>query len=368
MAKNAKKVTRSDQYLVNLKYLGHEPSFKTSETISDIELSKALSWYHAMATKDAARIYLEDYLNTVSAGEDSLNKFSNCADSMIPLTLCFMAQIIMNGAPVSDEILNKFSYDLNSFLNSIVVKETKSNVISIKDRVKEKTNDLISEIEYFIDTDPEFSLYEYLQKNSIPPAYASSLITKYKPWLEDLVSAFKGDNLQLTEGYFYLSKSELKKKIVFVGKLLEDAHNYANFTKTVSKQTRKPTKPKAISIEKKTKSFSYLKEINNPKIASINPVKVVGSSEVWLFNVSTKAVTVLRSSNPQKLDIKGSSILNFDESKSSTKKLSKDTNEFIKKVLETSKMRVKKEFEEYNTVADLQTSSTKTTIILKVFA
>ena len=57
--KKKQKVSKSETYLVNLKYLGEEPkNIKTN-----VDYMKALTWYGSMCTTSDARQYLKDYLN-----------------------------------------------------------------------------------------------------------------------------------------------------------------------------------------------------------------------------------------------------------------------------------------------------------------
>ena len=119
--------------------------------------------------------------------------------------------------------------------------------------MKERASDIIGEIEGAIDDyvykNEEFSLYNWLQSNSIPPAYSTSIITKLAPVLDELIEAYEGKDDQLKEGYRDYKKSDLKRFISFYDTLCEDAKRYAG----VAKKTKAPRKPRVQSDRKSTR-------------------------------------------------------------------------------------------------------------------
>jgi hypothetical protein len=186
-------------------------------------------------------------------------------------------------------------------------------------------------------------------------------VSYYAPWLDELIQAYEGDDPQLKEAYAYLSKKQLKERIVFFSKLLEDASSYGN----VTKKTRAPRKPRAISVEKKLKGLKFQKEDNTYKIASINPEKIIGAQELWTFNTKYKTITVLRALDRGGLQVKGTSIINYDETTSVTKRTGYQTEKHLTSVTTGGKMILKK------VLADLKDAAlayriNENTILLRV--
>jgi hypothetical protein len=255
-------------------------------------------------------------------------------------------------------------------LSKINKEETKveptSSVVSIQDRMRERAHDILGEIEGLIDDymykNEDFSLYTWLQSNNIPATYASSIIAKLAPVLDELIEAYDGEDPQLKEGYRHLKKSEIKKLIEFYNTMCDDASKYAN----VTKKTRAPRKPRVQSLEKKLKSFKFQKEDNTFKIASINPEKVIGAQELWTFNTKYKTLSVFRALDRGGLDVKGTSIIKYNEETSFTMRTGRKPEEWVKKTLDGGKLVLRKIDQELKNHAPLQVRINENTILLRV--
>jgi hypothetical protein len=240
-------------------------------------------------------------------------------------------------------------------------------VVSIQDRMRERAHDILGEIEGMIDDyiydNVEFSLYEWLQANSIPAAYATNIIAKMTPVLDELLEAYEGKCEQLKEGYRHLKKSEIKNLISFYNTLIEDAERYSSNTKKVNKAR----KPRTVSVEKKIKNLKYQKEDATYKIASVSPEKIVGALELWTFNTKYKTFTRLTAIDRGGLQVKGTSITNYCETASITRSIGrKDPNDYIKRILEGGKLVLRKIFDEIKTEKPLAYRINENTILLRV--
>jgi hypothetical protein len=235
--------------------------------------------------------------------------------------------------------------------------------------MRERAHDILGEIEGMIDDyiydKVEFSMYEWLQSNNIPAAYATSIISKFTPVLDELLEAYEGKCEQLKEGYRHLKKSEIKNLISFYNTLIEDAERYSSNTKKV----KKARKPRTISVEKKIKNLKYQKEDATYKIASVSPEKVIGAMELWTFNTKYKTITRLTAIDRGGLQVKGTSITNYCENNSITRSVGrKDPNEFLKRILEGGKLVLRKVFDEIKTEKPLAYRINENTILLRVIS
>jgi hypothetical protein len=242
------------------------------------------------------------------------------------------------------------------------VKDESTPKVSIQDRMREKAHDLIGEVEALIDTEPDLSLYNWLKTNEVPAMYAPIIAAHYAGWLNELIEAYEGNDEQLKEAYRHLSKKELKERIMFFHRMTEDAEKYAG----VAKKMRAPRKPRAQSKEKILKNFKYQKESNDYKIASINPEKILGAQELWTFNTKYKTLSVFRAIDRGGLQVKGTSIINYDEKASFTKGTGRKPEIIIDKVLKGGKIVLKKLMDELKTDKALQYRINENTILLKV--
>jgi hypothetical protein len=364
-----KKNTRSEEYVINKKYLGgDEPAF--SGPLTSLDYTNALNWYNYMNNTSDAREYLNDYLKSQGRMED-VKKLKSVSDIWIPTTIAWIARLLSKGYELPMDARTFIEERLKQTLSkSNSTQETKSDnslKISIQDRIRERTRDILGEIEGLIDDhmeEADFSFYSWLQSNEIPPSYVSSVIIKFTPVLLELIEAYEGKDDQLKEAYKYLSKPQLKDRIKFFNGLIEDANRYSNNTK----KTKTVRKPRTISSEKKLKSFKYQKEDNTFKIASVNPEKIIGAQELWTFNTKYKTLTVFRALDRGGLDVKGTSIIKYDEESSITMRTGRKPEDAIKKALEGGKIVLRKLDQEFKNHAALQARINENTIILRVLS
>jgi hypothetical protein len=360
--------TRSEQYIINKKHLGDEPVF--TKPLSKMDYINALNWYNYMCSNSEAKDYIVTYLKNLGRVNDA-KKIKSVPDSLIPTTVAWVCRLLSRGFTlpidtqdyINDRIKETYKY----------VQETKEEdskpVVSIQDRMRERAHDILGEIEGMIDDyiydNVEFSLYEWLQSNNIPAAYATSIISKFTPVLDELLEAYEGKDEQLKEGYRHLKKAEIKNLVSFYNTLIEDAERYSSNTKKI-KKTRKP---RAVSVEKKIKNLKYQKEDATYKIASVSPEKVIGAMELWTFNTKYKTITRLTAIDRGGLQVKGTSITNYCENNSITRSVGrKDPNEFLKRILEGGKLVLRKVFDEIKTEKPLAYRINENTILLRVIS
>ena len=356
------RVTRSEAYLVNLKYMGEEPEFKG--LLTDSQLGKALNWYNAMTSVSECKEYTRDYLKSVKRDIEA-KQIMKVSDQTFPSTIGSLSRLMSRGCKLSDSSMSFFESKLKESLSRIVETdkpEVAVEKVSIQDRMKERTNDIIGDIEEIIDSGTEFSLYEHLQKNQIPAMYASKIVEHYRPWLEELCEAHEGKCDQLKEAYKHLTKKQLEARVLFINSLIEDAERYGD----VTKKLRAPRKPRALSAEKKLNNFIYMKESNEYKIASISPDKVIGAQELWTFNTKYKLLTVFRARGHAGLDVKRTTIIGYDESTTMTKRCGRKPEYFVDKVLNGGKLVLRKIMDEAKGDAPLAARINEHTILLKV--
>ena len=352
--------TKSETYLVNQKYLGDEPIFAKGK---DTSISRAFNWYNAMCDVNDAREYTVDYFKNIGSAE--MVKIAKAIpDKLFPMTSAWVFRMLARGAQFDDETLSRAVARLKNVKaeEETVVESKPTNVINIQDRIREKTSELIGDVEELIDKNEQFSLYDWMKANEIPATYAPKIAAFYAPVLAELIEASEGTDPQLKEGYKNFNKKQLGERIMFFNAIIEDAERYADTTKKV----RKPRKPRAVSVEKKLKNFKFQKEDNTFKIASVNPEKVIGSQELWTFNTKYKTLTVFRALDRGGLQVKGTSIINYDENTSVTKRTGRKPEVYVDKVLNGGKVVLRKLMDELKNDAPLAYRINENTILLKV--
>lgn len=360
------RVTKSEAYIVNKKHLGDEPVF--TKPLTRIEYVTALNWYNYMCSNSEAKEYIVTYLKNLGRVVDA-KKIKTVPDNLVPTTVAWLCRMLSKGYKLPTDVTGYVEERIKDTYKYVqeVKEENPKNVISIQDRIKDRASFILGEIEGLIDdyiyNNVEFSLYEWLQANSIPATYATSIISKFSPVLDELLETYEGKCDQLKEGYRHLKKAEIKKLIEFYNTLIEDAERYSSNTKKV----RKARKPRTVSVEKKIKNLKYQKEDQTYKIASVSPERIIGAQELWTFNTKYKNITVFRAIDRGGLQIKGTSITNFDESSSITRSIGrKDPNELVKRILEGGKLVLRKVLDDFKTEKPLAYRINENTILLRV--
>lgn len=355
------RVSKSEQYLVNFKYLGDEPS--PILEYSNTEYGKALNWYNYMCTIDDAREYLKEYLKQNNK-TDQAKLLSKIPDVKISTTAAWIARMSTRGSNLPDseyEFLEKKLQESFKHVQKTQDEPKTGEVISVRERMKERACEIIADIEKMIDKGETFSLYEWLKKNEIPASYSTIISSHYSSWLQELYDAIHNPDEQLKEAYSYLSKKQLKEKYEYIKSIIDDANKYGD----VAKKTRAPRKPRSISTEKLLKDFKYQKEDKNYKIASINPEKIIGAQEIWTFNTKYKFITVIRALDRGGLSVKGTTIIKFDEKTSISKSTGRKTEEVVGQITSLSKTALKKILEDLKD-AYFSTRINENTILLKI--
>jgi len=360
------RISRSESYLINVKYMGEEPEFLGAMTSGEYGL--ALNWYNAMCDNGDARQYITDYLikRDRKAEAKLLAKLDNC---WVPTTVAWRCRMLDRGydVPLEGDFLEE---ELAKALGRVARDSQEpsegslaASKRSIQDRMRDRQSEIIGDIEEMLDLgNNELNLYDWLKGKAIPATYCQAIVDHYSPWLDELIQAYEGGDEQLKEAYSHMSRKELKERIMFFNKLIDDAQRYGN----VTKKTRAPRKPRTISMDKKLKNLKFQKENNEYKIASINPEKIIGAQELWTFNTKYKIVTVFRAIDRGGLQVKGTSIIGYDEKTSFSKGTGRKPEIVLDKLQNSGKIVLRKLMEELKTDKPLQIRINENTVLMKV--
>lgn len=126
----------------------------------------------------------------------------------------------------------------------------------------------------------------------------------------------------LAEAYSNFTKTQMKKFIAFIESIVAACSQQVVSVKA-------PRKKKPVPATKQVAKVQYLKEYDALKLKSIKPEAMVDSTEIWLYNIKYKKVTVLKALKGDKLTVKGSTVLGFDVAESKNRMLRKP-EEFFK--------------------------------------
>jgi hypothetical protein len=349
--------TKSETYLVNWKYLGDEPK----DVRGTVSMLKAFNWYNTMAEKDEIRQYLKDYF----AGDKATHKvIDTIPDNRLPLTSAWLCRIATNNKEeLQPDDWVRVNHDIQDAVgySEEAVKQDKPAVErpNIQDRIKERVNDIIGDVEVLLDKEEKFNIYEWLQINQIPAAHANKIADFYQPLMDEYLRVIQGD----TEGYERYTQKQMLEKQQMLSQLLSDCRRFSGNVK----KARAPRKKKAPTTEKLLKNFQYQKESNEYKLQSCDPATIIGAQELWVFNTKYKTLGVYRARGPAGLTVKRTSIDGYDNDASLIKRIGRKPEEYVKKVLSGGKITLRKLMEEIKSEPTTFTDRINTnTVILKV--
>ncbi len=374
--------TRAQRKSIDDIHYGPEPDVDYFDNHS---IHEYLSWYNYMWDKKFSMQVLTKYANKF--GYKNAKKFKKL---MVPKSLAYIAHGLERGltfpAPkkaeegetgntyyqkyLHEELrkYNKKAHNLyNTYLGQELNPETtiKKKRKTVQENINNKVQLLLAEVDYAIDVwDVEpFDMYKYLSENKASAAVAKKIPQEYQDLIDEIKLAASGKSKQLKEAYAYMSKSEKTAFINFLVKIQTDSERYAENHKPV----RKPRKAKQISAIDKVKKLNFLDEDPDNKITSIDPSKIIGAEILYLYNTKTNQLCYYHAYDRGGLDVKGTSIQNFDTGKSEVKKLGAKTTHFLDRVLSGGKIVLNKIMNEINSKTGNVTGRVNNNmIILKV--
>lgn len=258
---------------------------------------------------------------------------------------------------------------------------------TIQERIAEQAAEAIEEIEEWLDGflidkktfDPKgFDFTGHFAKYKVTQAHARKIIANYQGELEEArlivnlptpqsIAKIKDEHekdmaQQLREGYSHLSKKDAQAYLT----ALETLHGACMLVVDASKAVRKPRAKKAPSKEKIVAGLKYKQTDDKYQIASVNPLELIGATEIWVFNTKTRKLgKYVAAEDASVMTVKGSTIIGYDEVKSLQKTLRKP-EETLKEFKAAGKIKLRKFLEEINTTETVLSGRINTdTIILR---
>ena len=322
----AKVVSKVRGKFLDEKHLGPEPVLVGD--ITESSLGRAYNWFNYFYTNDDAKEFVLTYLKQVKYDRKKL-KLVNQISAQNLRNIGWRSRLVTNGSEVSQEFID----DLMQKVEALIVNEVEAvevvepvvkNVISIQDRINEKTSNLIGDLEeqvdIFIDEKRNtFNPENWMKSKDIKPQIAQRIADYYKPLYAELFEAFQGRNPDLKFAYKHLKKIQLKSYMEFIRSIIAAAESRTVVAKTSRKPRKKKEKPASVIVSK----MKFKAEDKEFGITSIKATEVIGSQQLWVFNAKYRTLTVYNALGPTGLNVKGSSIIGYDENTSITKKLRK---------------------------------------------
>lgn len=321
------------------------------------QLGKAFNWYNQEQEKKDAVKYLREYIKSSLTAED-VKRYDRIPDSEVTMTYGWVARMLYNGCKVGTKELQKLDDYVKELLSRVVVEkvvEVKETVPkpSVQEYMLEKVSEYLGELEgvlddfnhYKKDNDLfKFDLYKDLQARSIPKPYCTHIETWIRRKAQEFITVYESTDPEIKEAYSNFTKPQLTRLIKLFSQWIEDVERYGEYKKANRKPRVKKQKPPGVQVAK----LKYLREFTELNLKSVNPSEIVGSSQVWVYNTKYKKLAVYRTESVTGIQVKGTTLQNYDPDMCEQKSLRKPA-EVIKKVLTAGKVQLRRIIPELST-------------------
>jgi hypothetical protein len=308
--------------------------------------------------------------------KEDLSNYQEAETWRTSMTAAGLCKMHINGAPFDADriawIKNKLQEAIVAgSLNKKKTVITTPTRMSPSDIIKQRTSDFIAEIEEVIDIWDEgvwldvenYSVYNELKKIDASSNVAKAIIEYYTPFKDELNELLQKKTPDLVEGYQHLTLPKKKELLKLITLIIDDAEQFMTSKKAVRKT--RVAKPK--SATQQVSKVLYLKESVEYKITSVDPMNIIGASELYLFNVKYRTLAHVVTQSSSGFTLKGTTLQGIDATNTSKKMLRKP-DEALKELMSMTKAKSLKFFSEIKTSPSEFTGRINNeTIILKVY-
>jgi hypothetical protein len=369
------------------------PKWDGHETMTAEQFNKhfriSMEWYRLEASGKELKPKVINWMSDQGYPKDIIKAFKDTKDNRCGTTVGAIAANLLKGMPAIRADFNE-GRSTAEWLSKSIAKiiddgkddesESEDGVVevksagytpSIQERVRDAAMNMTEEIEDAIElflADPDafdpkaFKLLNLLRGRQAKAAHARIIKDFYKRNYDELVEAALGKDEQLKEGYSHLSKANLKKITLFYSEVLSACDMLAQEAKI----NKKPRAKKPTDKSKVVAKMKYLKQDETLKLVSINPQDIIGTKELWIYNVKTRKIGKYVAGEFNELEVKGTTIIGFDPIKSVQKTLRKP-EEQLKEFKAAGKVQLRKFLDDIKAVdIKLNGRINEDTVLLKV--
>jgi len=342
----------------DIKYTGSEPAWRLVLTDGDrtSAMLKAFAWYNYHYGKKDAKDMIAHWLEHHDRHRDA-KLIRGIPDSQIRSTTAWVCRMNLIGLALSDHELSVIDSQIADMMRikQEVVRvvseaETTQARLTIQDHLRERMSECAGELEGMFDEfikqgakmSADWKPIAQIRGMNVAPQMIGTISTIWKQRLAEFEETVEGRDGDLVEAYGHLSKIQLRNCIKFCETVINDCASYVQ----IKKVERKPRAKRAVSPEKLSSRFKYLKEFAELNLTSASPATLVNASEAWLYDTKKrKLIHVLADSHIGSFTVKGTSIVAFDTANSSQKTLRRPAEQ-IRSVTSVGKPAARKAYKD----------------------
>jgi hypothetical protein len=280
---------------------GDEPKWD-GKIAERLKVMDALNWYSYCINDDKKRL---SFLKTYFKDDPKKLKIVTQTKSKITPTVCYLARMLTMGCKPhpsvkAEEFIEKRLAEYADDLDTSKKESTKK--VSVQDHINAKTLEVVEVIEEAIDDyiafGDSFSTKAQLEFMEVKSIHATKVAKTYEHMLKEEYTK---------ENYKDLSAAQYKGLVAFINGIIDESNEFAKVNR---KKVVRVSKPKPAS--KQVAKMKFLQSFKKLKLESINPQKIIGAEEVWLFDTKYNKLRVLYATDRGGFTVKGTTIGNVD--------------------------------------------------------
>ena len=357
--------------------MGMEPTWRVQPTEGRVSaFSHAFSWYNYFYGKKDAREMIVNYLET-HGRKDDIRTLKRIPDSSIRLTTGWLCRMSMVGLELTEHEQIKLDNLLKEILESKQDEEVAEvpvddsvPKITIQDRLREKVSECAGELDGLFDDfiasgaklNADYKPVVLMRSLNIAPQMVNDIKQIWTRKLVEFDEAVAGKDADLTQGYNYLTKIQLKNCVKFCELVISDCGAYVQ----IKKVERKPRAVKAVPPEKRAAKFKCITEFAELKLKGLPAASLVDKAEAWLYDTKKrKLIHIVADSHAQAFTVKSNAIIGFSTVESQQKTVRKPA-EILKAMGAAGKPAARKIYKDLTTTeTPFNGRGTENLIILK---
>lgn len=329
------KMTSGQSKIFDKKIFGDEPLVNPMVEPTQIEMISLLNWYNYRCERSDAHKFLVEYAEKID--KTIARKLASIDAENISTSLAWCARLSDRGALLPTETITKIKNHIADTIKKYYKPATNTDFVSSGiDKVRERGNYIIGDIEEMLDSEESFSVYDYLMKNSIPKHFMDRIINFYRPVLDELKEVLTTNDESLKEGYRNFTKTALRKLITIHETIISDCEKYSdNRKRTVVR------KKKIIPAEKKVAGIQFMETFDELQLVSLSPSKILNANELWVYDARYRELYQYIALEGG-FQVKNSTITNYDLAQSTKKPLGRKYKETIETFRSLGKIQLRK--------------------------
>jgi hypothetical protein len=389
MKKKTKTVSR-DPIFLDEKSVGSETIWDTERALKmeeaefDHHMRVSLRYYNYFYSSKDLKKYLVDWLKQTAGAAHKLDaatitRYAKSTDGYTPLTAPALIKAHTKGMPLLERHIKYIVGVVHKALElddkdvkvvEVVEKAAKIDVKmpTIQDRMnaiadKHQLHFLELEDELFTGKTVDPKSYEYLSGKNVAPATLARILAPFERSCAEFLAAKTSKDEDTVDAYSHLKTADYKRLESFYTALFDGFSQYGQ----VKKATKRASVRKPPQKEKLVRNLKYLKQDTALKIVSVNPVDIIGAQILWVYNVKNRKIgRYVAEDQGGALNVKGTTITGFNETKSTQKTLRKPDDQ-LKTFLAANKVEARKFLDNVKTTEiKLNGRINADTILLKI--